>query len=107
MDESELDVAAEQRLTLFEKPPGDRCSERADDVDRGCSESQTDDEDPQALKSRAQIPERQPEPQARVHRSAPATILPSRTSAIRSQRWATTRSCVMSRSVALCSRRSA
>ena len=91
MDERHFEIAAEQRLALFDKAAIDGRAERADDRDGGGAERQAGEENPEALEPRAQIAPGEGKPERgltdwrprRCARRAPATM--------RSQRLATAR----------------
>ena len=104
VNEREFDIAAEDWLAFFVHAAIDSRAERADRRNDGSAESEADQKDPETLEPGAQIAPREPEPEKGRHEESPETICPSRTSTMRSQRAATSRSWVMRRSVVSCSR---
>src|SRR6185295_17286494 len=99
VNEREFDIAAEDRLAFFVHAAIDSRAQRADRRNDGGAESQADQKDPETLEPGSQVAHREPEPEKGRHEESPETICPSRTSAMRSQRAATSRSWVMRRSV--------
>ena len=71
MDEGHFDIAAEQRLALFDQTAIDGRTERADNGDGSGAERQTGEEDPEALQARAQVTPGIDEPEVRTHDGRP------------------------------------